>query len=333
MLALLLVLYSAVDLVELKSTAKLDALGLLKAYLFKLPATSGLLLPSAAALGAGIRAARLRRTGEWDAMQAVGISPRAVFFRMLFVSFCCIPLALFLSFEAGPRATARFESYMRQFDKSPSKDCEGRWTRQAFGYARFGCDNLPDTIIQTDRPGHAEARYSKIDNKNRQGAKQDKWIIWDKDGQRTTHPPKAFLDPKHLLKPVAAPLGNMLLGQSLTYIELEKALADARRMGVSEAPLRAERALRAAASLACGVMPAVLLGLLFLLKTSRTGRAVLLGIFVTILYWIFSTAAWNGVAAGLCSELWLAVGVPIGFIFLFGALPLGWKTRLNQNRG
>lgn len=291
-LLVLLLLYAAVDLVELNAMVGSSSSGLIYTYLFRLPTAAALLLPFAVALGVSLRYARLRQTGEWEAMQSAGISPLTTYKRLLVVSGGAVLLGAALCLFIGPLGTARFEARMRTIATVSSSTCAGGWTKQKFGFVHFDCRGRVDTVIELDETGRAIARHA----------------AWSAE---------------KVVKPPAPPPLNNLWGQSLTYPALERTLSETTQMGLSGDGLRAERALRVAAILACFLVPAAALALLFVRESvgGRTGRAVLVGIVVTVVYWSMCAAVWNGVAAGLRREIWLSVGVPAAFALISG---LGW---------
>ena len=74
-LALLLVIYISIDMVEATSIARSGGVDVLYAYPFKIPSIVTHILPLAAALGALLSYSHLTCAGEWDAMLLVGLSP------------------------------------------------------------------------------------------------------------------------------------------------------------------------------------------------------------------------------------------------------------------
>jgi hypothetical protein len=317
-LGLLILLYSAADLVEVKSMTRMDLFSLFHSYLYRLPSTATLLLPLAAALGVSFEKAALHRSGEWDAMEALGISPVRTTFRLLLVSMCCVFLAVFLSFWLAPVSTSSFESQMRLYDKAKKLLSDG-WISSEIGYIRIAGDGQIQTVIRTNSSGNAVSRWERIERNGIKSNEVAPAAVWEAtSGWRTGQGFPAM--PAIIPKPPARPPVNDLVGQSLTYFELERAVINAERMGISGASLRAERGLRWAIIVACFIIPSGVLGLLISFRICRAGPSILLCMVSTVVFWLLLAVAWNGTVQDMWSAGWPAVGVPVGFCILTGGV-------------
>ncbi len=306
---LLVLLYAAADLVEVRAMSGIGIIELLQCYLYKLPSVASLLLPSAAGFGIAYETASLHRSGEWEAMQASGVSNWKTTARLLVVSMFLVPIAWVLSFWIAPLMTARFESHIRRFEKNPPP-CLPSWTRHDRDLVRFDCNRQVDTVIGNFPEGNGIRRMSQMGAADETNQNIPQIAVWDKaDGWYSN---RGFLEDFSVFpQPVDAPLVNNLPGQSLTFAELNRAVLNTEQMGLSSAPLRAERSLRVAVVLACFIVPLGVLVLLTAFGISRAGPSILLCIAFAVVYWMISAIAWRGAAQGAWSDLWPASGAPL----------------------
>jgi hypothetical protein len=316
-LSLLILLYSAADLIEVKSISGIGFFEILQSYVHKLPSVATLLLPSAAGLGIAYQVSSLHRTGEWEAMEALGVSPKRTILRLLIISACLVPVVSELSFWLAPLSAARFESQIRRLDKN-SILCFFIWTRSDTGFVRYSGNGQIDTVIRTTFFSDPVMRWSRTKSCKDKSENLSVVSAWDKrDGWHLQHGfPQGV---SGLMRPAASPVVNDLPGQTMTYFELNQAIRDAELMGLSGAPFRAERGLRFAVIIACLMISGGVVAMLIAFRIDRAGPSILLCISSTVVFWLLSAIAWNGAAQDLWSDLWTAFGVPLGFCFLVSA--------------
>ena len=309
-LALLLGLFTVIDFVELRSLGAPTGI-LFASYGLKIPSIVVLLLPPAAAVSIALHTAALRRTGEWDAMHSLGISHLSTLLRLLAVPVFFGGLSFALSAWGAPPAAARFEAALRSHEQSSSTTCEGRWTRQSVGYARFDCDGRPDIVIETNDRGVPVGRFDRVSPSGRD------WEAFPPSASSIEEIRRAMT---RFARPVPLPSTNLLAGQSMTLGALAQSIGEAERAGLSAGPLRAERALRIAVAAACVAVPALLLALLLLFPTENAWRSAAAAVLIIAIYWVVAAVVWTSVSVGLCSELTLSIGVPSVFSLLAGVV-------------
>ena len=319
-LLILTAVYTAVDLVEIHAWVRTDDGTLFGNYFYKLPTVASMLFPSAAALGIGIRIARLFQSGELRAMESVGISPVTTIRRLLLVPLFALPLIAAVSLFIGPWGIARFETRLQPVIHHSSLDADRVWTRQPFGFLLFAEDGHKAAAFLTSADGGVAAQMVAERGK----LEGDMHTVWQRRDNNI--PPGGM---RTLIEdapaPPTAPAANNLWGQDLDWFALNRAILTSGEMGLSRCMLQAERALRVATLLACIAVPAGTAVLLLLLGIRRTGRAVFLGICTGAAYWAVCAAAWNGVAAGVLSDSWLTLGAPAFYSLLFVSLLVVWK--------
>jgi lipopolysaccharide export LptBFGC system permease protein LptF len=311
-LALLLVIYISIDMVEASSITRSGGVDLLSAYPFKIPSIVTHILPLAAALGVLLSYSHLACAGEWDAMQLAGLSPLRLATALMIVPLAVTMLSVPLTGSFAPALLAIYES------RTASESVEtkrrgwfrkGEWLVRGFG----GNESGESLVIGRDREGRATAwsrsfaRGEAVSWRRGKGWTDDRVHPVDLSTEGISVPP------------VAGAFG--LVGASVTSAELDETAKNLEDHGLNSLPLRAQTVLRSALSSACLIVPVLGLLLAMLLRSIRATRLVPLSIAVAAIYWLVLATAWNGASIGSWPCSTVSFGVPGLFaIFAFGMM-------------
>ena len=337
-LALLLVIYISIDMVEATSIARSGGVDVLYAYPFKIPSIVTHVLPLAAVLGALLSYSHLACEGEWDAMLLAGLSPLRLATALMIVPLVVTMLSVPLTGSLAPSLLAVYES--RTAPESVETERrewfrKGEWLIRESG----GSERKTSLAIGRDREGRVTAwSRSYVDSnpipafpcegKGKMMEAGFKAVSWRR-GQGWTddsaHP--AGLSTEGLsAPPVAGAFG--LVGASYTNAELDETAKELEDHGLNSLPLRAQTVLRSALSSACLIVPVLGLLLAMLSRSIRATRLVLLSIAVAAVYWLVLATAWNGATMGS----WPCATVSIGGPGLFAILAIGLMIRVGLRR-
>ena len=318
-LALLLVIYISIDMVEATSIARSGGIDGLGAYPFKIPSIVTHILPLAMALGALLSYSHLTCAGEWDAMLLVGLSPLRLATALMIVPLVVTILSVPFTGSLAPALLAVYES--RTVPESVQTERRGWFREDEWLIRRSGGNERGTSLaIGRDREGRADvwsrslAPGESVSWRRGQG--------WADDNAHPTGLSNEALS----VTPVAGAFG--LVGASLTNAELEETAEKLEDHGLNSFPLRAQTVLRSALSSACLIVP--LLGLLLgmLSRSIRATRLVPLSIAVAAVYWLVLATAWNGASMGS----WPCATVSIGVPGLFAILAIGLMVRIGLRR-
>lgn len=301
-LAVLLLLYASVDLVEAGSIAGVDAGTLLAAYAMKLPHITAQLLPMALAFGAVVALAGLRRHGEWNAMALTGISPARIGGAMLAVPLLASIPALLLSFILAPAAMAGYEKALG-IEPVPAAGWsllkDGGISRQSSGEGAGG--NLRVDI----GPSGEVLRWRTV------GPHGVSWI-WERGAGfsrgRSEEIDGDLREAPILVMPSAGMDG--MVASSWSSSALRDLAGKLEAAGLDPRPVRAQLALRTALVLACVIVPALAVFLALFGSTHRISRLLPMALAVCAFYWANVVVAWNGALWGAWGAWVLAWGVP-----------------------
>ncbi len=310
-LLLLTLIYTAVDIVEIRSLSG-DAGG--PRYLLKLPSLFGLLMPIALVLGGQLQIAALKKRGEWIAALSSGISPRSLAGSLLLPPAAGGIVAAWLVLYAGPGMLARWD----QGTERPPPET-GEWVRDGNALLKTDADGAPLLVIERDAAGRPTARFDKASPAHHWRASKG----WEESTAVAGWPRPVIALPDR--RTGGSP--TVLPGATLTLTQLDDEIRLRRRLGHVVTSLEAERALRFALIAACLLLPLATLGLAVPSPESRASRLVAAGLVASLLYWMLAAAAWNAVAMGLLPPRGLSAAVPLLFLALTAAV-LGLRRRI-----
>ncbi len=318
-LALLLVIYISIDMVEATSIARSGGVDVLCAYPFKIPSIVTHILPLAVALGVLLSYSHLACEGEWDAMLLVGLSPLRLATALMIVPLAVTVLSVPLNGSLAPALLAVYES--RTVSESVETERRGWFRKDEWLIRESGGDERGTSLaIGRDREGRATAW--SLSNAHGKGVSWRRGQGWTDD---SAHP--AGLSTEGLsVPPVAGAFG--LVGASLTNAKLDETAKDLEDHGLNSLPLRAQTVLRSALSSACLIVPVLGLLIGMLSRSIRATRLVPLSIAVAAVYWLVLATAWNGASMGS----WPCATVSIGVPGLFAILAIGLMIRVGLRR-
>jgi len=315
-LGLLVAVFAAIDIVE--ATAWIDAprLSVLPFYLFKLPLIATYLLPLALLLGVLLAVASLFKRGEWDLLQACGISPvrllLGIFATPVAGALVCFALVMWLA----PYGVGIWHSVAYRGEHGQSESI--RWTRSDGRLIRRRSDG--STVFIERGAGGEPWPWVFLSPTEKEGT-----VVWRAGGGWQTEP--VALDATAAWGPDPGPPGlgrishpGELPGSSMSVGELARAAEELRELGVDPAAVRAELGLRAALVLACLVLPMMGMGLCLGRLTAGAAALLARGLVAAFAFWLCLAVAWNGATAGLWPVAWIWAGVPLSF----GAVSLFW---------
>lgn len=310
----MMLVFAAIDVVEVSAMTGFNGAGLV-AYRLKLPALVGLLLPVALVIGVQLTQSSLKKSGEWVAALASGISPASWGVRLMGIPLIAAVGATPLVLDLGPRMLARFHDSIGALGPATTSG-ESQWVKQGRWLIRMGADDTPDLVLSRDGVGRALSRWTVPTDREREAPV----ATWHRGTGWRREPVSDHLRDglSHLPHRHVTPKAAMLPGDTLPIGALSAAIRNARSLGRPARLLEAERALRVALILGCLVMPLVGVGLSLSSREQRASRLIALGLGVTATYWFLATLAWHGVALGLLSFGWLAGGVPGLFLVIAG---------------
>jgi lipopolysaccharide export LptBFGC system permease protein LptF len=307
-LALFVVVYSAVDFVEVSS--QLRSIGnlagarghlrLFAQYPLRLPMIAAHVLPLSLMIGVQTALSSFRRRGEWNALCSAGLSPIRLAVCLLIIPFIGAFVSSALLAEVSPTALGMWESSFGPNKEGPINSwCEkGNLLIKEEDEAGFGL------AVERDLNG-APIYYSA-----RSKSRADTWTLDNGWQIGTSHKDSAACGTSARKR--AASLLD-LQGASLTSKDLGAAILQSENRGWETAPLKAEAALRIALAAACLAVPLLSLGLGLGGGEPRATRLVGRGVAAAAVFWLFLATAWNGAVVGAWSPVWVSVAVPLIF--------------------
>jgi hypothetical protein len=310
-LVLVAVIYLAIDIVEVKSSSHVSTDEWLLWYGFKLPSLVGLLMPIGLVLGVQLMTATLRKSGEWDAVLASGISPRFIVSRMMVTPLAASLLAALLLLFVGPLMLAVWNAKLTPLPRSRNGPTEAKWVKIERRLVKLDRHREPIVVLERDARGRPTALYRSP----RSDAPGAAWTPSDGWSARPM-PPHLRTVTAAISRPFEECSRTVLPGATLTIGQLASEILNRRSLGISGALLEAERALRFAVIAACLVLPLTMLLICYRTREPRASRLVASGLCVAVLYWLLASAAWNGVSFGLVPPVGLALLVPLLFVSL-----------------
>jgi hypothetical protein len=255
--------------------------------------------------------ASLRKSGEWDAVLASGISPRFLVSRMMVTPLAASLLAALLLLFVGPLMLAVWNAKLTPSPKGRDVPTEAEWVTLDRRLVKLDRHREPIVVLERDARGRPTALYRAP----RSDAPGAAWTPSDGWSARTM-PPHLRTVPAAVSRPPEERSRTVLPGATLTVGQLASEIRNRRSLGRSGALLEAERALRFAVIAACLVLPLTMLLICYRTREPRASRLVASGLGVAVLYWLVASVAWNGVSFGLVPPVGLAVVVPLVFVSL-----------------
>ena len=320
--ALLLGVYVLIDAIETASSARLPVTAIAAVYLFKLPLVAAHVAPLACAFSVLLAYGVFKRRGEWDAAAAAGIGPLA-----MLAGLAAIPLAIALA--AIPLVHAFAPWSLARFEEETSASSAGAagtwWARDGRALVKWqDADGDPPTGIAIERGPDGRATSWRGACRGGQVCTWQREVGWREGG--TVSATVGFKEPARAPRPSAYGFG----GASLASSEIRDLARDLETHGQNAHALRAELALRTAVAAGVAIVPALALALAFAFGTSRDTRLVGVGLVAAAAYWFVLAAAWNGVALGALSPLWVSAGVPGAFAA--GAAAVSLRIAVRSSR-